>query len=688
MLKHLRKLLLLLPIVAILLCQASPAFASPYESYNYDWWGDPKAAPAAYLPEKQIQGKDLGIGDFNAPEDIFIANKNEIYIADTGNNRIIRMDKDFTNVKVYDSFNNNGIRETFSTPQGVFVDKSGNIYVADSGNKRVVELTSNGTLVRVIGEPKSDILPANFVYEPIKLVVDSANRMYVVGKGVFDGIMQFDAGGKFTGFTGVNKVTYSPAELFWKTVMTKEQRSKMVLFIPQQFNNVEIDEEGFIYATVSEQFSDAPVKRLNPTGEDVLKRIGYFPPKGDIRFDFGGLRKGPSMITSVALDQNGIYSILDNTRGRIFTYDRDGKIMYVYGLLGEQVGNFRIPSDMDMLGDRMVVSDKGLNQLVVFKPTRYGSIIRQAVIDTDIGNEETAVAAWQEALQLNNNLEIAYLGIGKAKLRNGNNQEALTDFKLGMNTVYYSRAFERYRKEFMWENFSKIAIGFFAAIALLIVAKRFIKVKETEPGVARFAWYTIFHPFNGYWDMKFEKKGRIWFALLLLAILAALYLMKQQYTGFIFNPKMTRIQANTFDQVKNVILPFFLWCVANWSITTLMDGEGKFKEIFMVTAYALIPIILFQIPLIVFSNIITIQEASFYHLLDFIATIWFVGLLFVGMLTVHQYSIPKTIATMLLTLVVIGIILFIGLLFFSLLQEILTFFSTIYKELSFRFGEG
>jgi len=685
--KRLSILLLLLSIISILGGPAA-ALAAPYESYNYSWYGDPEPSPVPYLPERQITGTALSVGSFSGPEDMFVTPDGKIYLLDSGNNRIIRMNEDWKVTQIIDKFMNNGAEDTFSVPQGMFVHRDGHLYIADTGNKRIVELEEDGSLVRIIPPPVSDVLPQGFVYQPIKLVVDSAGRIYVVGKGVFDGIMSFDSGGKFTGFMGLNEVQFSPIDLFWKRLMTEEQRSKMILFIPTEFNNVDIDEEGFIFATTGEAFSRSPVKRLNPSGTDVLKRNGYQPPMGDIRWTFDGAMPGSSTIVSVAVDRNGIYSILDNKRGRVFTYDREGKFMYVFGVAGEQQGTFKTPVDIEILGNKILVLDKGMNRFTVFSPTRYGETIRNAVIYTDTGEEDKAIALWEDALKMNNNLEIAYLGMGKAELRQGNNLQAMESFRLGMHREYYSRAFERYRKEFMWEHFNKIALGALAAAVLAFAAAKVIKVRREEPGVVGMAWHNMFHPFNGFWELKYENKGKMWFSLLILLLLSVLYVLKRQFTGFIFNPDAGSTDVSLFAEMLYIALPFFLWCVANWSLTTLMDGEGKFKEIVVATAYALVPLVLVQIPLILLSNVITVQEAEFYNLLESIAYIWVAFLLFVGMLTVHQYSVSKTIATMLLTLVVIAIILFLALLFFSLAQQMLNFGTTIYNELLFRMAEG
>src|SRR5699024_5477222 len=127
-----------------------------------------------------------------------------------------------------------------------------------------------------------------------------------------------------------------------------------------------------------------------------------------------------------------------------------------------------------------------------------------------------------------------------------------------------------------------------------------------------------------------------------------------------------------------------IWCVANWSITTLMDGEGKFKEIIIATAYALVPMIIIYVITTIMSQFITREEAAFYFFLDSFALMWFIFLLFVGIMTIHQYTVAKTIATFFLSFVVMGIIIFLGLLSFSLIQQIYAFVETIFREIAYR----
>lgn len=200
---------------------------------------------------------------------------------------------------------------------------------------------------------------------------------------------------------------------------------------------------------------------------------------------------------------------------------------------------------------------------------------------------------------------------------------------------------------------------------------------------AKYTLHVAFHPFDGFWDLKYENKGKLRIALTILFGVTVMMILKRQYSGYVVNFNYP-LDLNSIDELKYIILPFLLWCVANWSLTTLMDGEGKFKEIVIATGYAMLPLILIYLPNLLLSNVISLREASFYYLLESAATLWFIWLLFIGTMTVHQYTVTKTIMTMLLTVVVMGVIIFLGLLFFSLIQQIIGFVYTIYQELSLR----
>jgi hypothetical protein len=201
----------------------------------------------------------------------------------------------------------------------------------------------------------------------------------------------------------------------------------------------------------------------------------------------------------------------------------------------------------------------------------------------------------------------------------------------------------------------------------------------------RFPFYLTVHPYKAYWELKYERdqKTNLWTSLIILAALSFTMILSSQYSGFLVNYKDPR-ELNSLMEIVYVVVPVLFFCIANWSLTTLMDGEGKFVEIFISTCFALLPLIVINLPWIWLSNFISMEETAFYYVSNSIATLWFLYLLFVGNMTVQQFTASKTILTLFLTAIAMGFMAFLCLLFFSLIQQIAGFVVTIYQELVFR----
>jgi hypothetical protein len=204
-----------------------------------------------------------------------------------------------------------------------------------------------------------------------------------------------------------------------------------------------------------------------------------------------------------------------------------------------------------------------------------------------------------------------------------------------------------------------------------------------KPELYKFPFHVILHPFDGFWDLKYENKGKVRVALIILALLVLNVILQRQFSGFLVNFNDPRT-LNSLDDIQFTVLPFFLFCISNWSITTLMEGEGKFKEIVMATGYALLPIVIVNLPLTFISRLMTQEETAFYYLINSFAAFWFMYLLFVGIMTVHQYTAAKTVLTLVLTVIAMGIVVFLGTLAFSMGMQIYYFIYDIYRELIFR----
>jgi hypothetical protein len=198
-----------------------------------------------------------------------------------------------------------------------------------------------------------------------------------------------------------------------------------------------------------------------------------------------------------------------------------------------------------------------------------------------------------------------------------------------------------------------------------------------------FPWYILSHPFNGFYELKHRGKGLIKVATFYLIIESTMSILHFRYTGFLFNT-FNQEEFNYIRQILLTLLPLLLFIIANWSITTLMDGKGKFKDIYLVIGYALFLKVCLSLLTILLSNVLTMDEAFFYYGLQTIGYGVLIIYGFFGILVIHEYTLTKTFLTVFLTVVSAGVILFLCLLAFSLVQQIYVFVLTIYRELSLR----
>ena len=489
-----RKLMKLKPFLAlclalIVLCTTEGVTAMadelPYDSYNYDYREYIHYTPAPYIPSRTVSGLDFtyngeALGAFKTPQDMCQAPNGDIYIADTGNNRIVVLDSAMKKVlKVVTTFNNNGAEDKFNSPYGVCVSEKGWLYVADMKNKRVVVLDETENVMQIIENPQSESLEDGFVFSPMKVTVDYADRVYVIAQNMFEGIMVFESNGEFTNFFGTINVEISAWDKFWKRLATKEERANQQLFIPTEFTGIDIDPEGFVYASNIDSTGIQGVRRLNPRGEDVIKKGFNANVGGDLAIQGTSDYAGASQFTDVVYRDNGIYSCLDRKRGRIFTYDHEGNLLYIFGGLGTQEGTFTLAAAVEDIGGRIAVLDATKANIICFEETEYGRLINEAVALRYDGDEAEAVALWQRVLELDENNELANTGIGKAYLTAGDYEKAMHYLEIGMARDYYSIAFKRYRNQVLTENLSWILTG---AVVLLIAYYGYKGWKKKKKG--------------------------------------------------------------------------------------------------------------------------------------------------------------------------------------------------------------
>lgn len=199
----------------------------------------------------------------------------------------------------------------------------------------------------------------------------------------------------------------------------------------------------------------------------------------------------------------------------------------------------------------------------------------------------------------------------------------------------------------------------------------------------KFAFYCLTHPLDGFWDLTHEKRGSIAAAntILILTLLARIF--KLQYTSFIFN-NVYWPGVNIFMELASVLFPLALWVVGNWALTTLFDGKGRLGQVYMATCYAMLPYPLIQYPLIVMSNVVTVDEAEFYTVLSGLSLVWAAALIVAAMMQIHEYSMSKTVLFIAGSLFAMLVMVFILLLFFSMISQGVSYFISLGREILFR----
>ena len=445
----------------------------------------------------------------NSAEGITIT-KDAVYIADTENARILKLNHDFEVIDVYltpeDSAFYQMSRSGYETPYGMAY--------------QTLKATSS-----IFNSITSDDL-----FRPKKVAVTPSGVCYCIAANIYEGLVEFGVDTEFNRFLGQNTVYANPLKTFLSNFFTEEQLASFALSLPPMFNNIAISSDGFLYAT-SDPTTDSSsnttiatnmVKIINTKGNDIMKRNGYVKPDGDavylLRSEQDDVVIGPSVLTAVAVSRTGNFTVSDRTRGRLFTYDSEGNLLYITGdqpggtkqagkgnglsnsIINPVALDYLYRTSYDSLGnateeETVIVLDASSSSIILFETTEFGEVVNIAtalyqngvIMDTykvgtdgeyildENGNKIVesmgAESYWRQVIKMNTNYELAYLGIGKALLRRDENDEAMYYFKLAHSATYYSKAYANHRDEVLNQNFNLIMTVVIAFVVLYVVNK-------------------------------------------------------------------------------------------------------------------------------------------------------------------------------------------------------------------------
>ena len=200
---------------------------------------------------------------------------------------------------------------------------------------------------------------------------------------------------------------------------------------------------------------------------------------------------------------------------------------------------------------------------------------------------------------------------------------------------------------------------------------------------SRWVKYAVMHPFEGFEDMRWKKSGSLKISLLIIVLLFFGQIAYGRLYGFQFYVTHDK----TFNIVPYIVQSFILfgaWTLGNWAVCTLLDGEGTLRNICIYSAYSLIPYVVQLYINVILSHFLIRDEYVFMQAIEVIGVGWTVILMFSAIKSVHQYSFGKTAFAIILTIAAMFIMLFLLVLFMSLIQQVYIFISSIYTELSYR----
>lgn len=196
---------------------------------------------------------------------------------------------------------------------------------------------------------------------------------------------------------------------------------------------------------------------------------------------------------------------------------------------------------------------------------------------------------------------------------------------------------------------------------------------------AKYLKYTIFHPFDAFYEIKWRGKGNLLLATLMYALYSIMQVLSYQYTGFVMGGAPL-FAMNSIAIIVMALAPMFIFIISNWSVSTLYNGKGKVKDLYILVGYALLPMIATQGITIIISNMIIMEEASLLLTFNSMGSLWFCFLIFTGLLTIHEFNGKENFMTLLATLVAAIIIVFLCVLYFTLMEQIINFVTTIVQE--------
>ncbi|RKP53081.1 hypothetical protein D7Z26_15215 [Cohnella endophytica] len=661
---------LLLATTALLVAPGTSLARLPYPTNFYDgsqWL----RIQAVYTPAAAF-GADL-----EEPVDLQVGPDDKVYVADKKTDKVVVLGTDGQPIRTLgDEEDGPG---KLSGPEGVFVTSDNLVYVADTGNQRIAVFGADGAFVREYKKPETTLL-ASQRFVPVKLVVDRRGVMYVQTSSSYQGLLRMSQDGEFMGYFGANKAQQSVLSWVKKLILNKEQLAKETPNLPKPITNVSIDQDGFIYTSTGGDYGKGAIRKLNAGGVDSFKNKTLEHGHG---------------IVDTAIDKEGFLYNVDMDSARVNIYDRNGKALFAFGFIDnntQQYGVLGFPTGLGVDSKYNIwIADSRTKTIQKYARTEFGSDVLSALVLYMDGKYEESKPYWERVDARNEMYTGIYQGLGKVYLHEGKYGDALDYMKEAFDKDGYSKAFWEVRLDWLQNHFVGLAgglVAFFAVVTLgvrwlrkWLGRKKFSEFWSKQLTDLRTFGFTMFHPYQGFYKLKETKVSPLVTILILVAVLLVKILSVYE-TGFLFHP-VDLSQIDLVRELEFFVLPWITWIIANYLVCSVKDGEGKFREVVQGSTFALMPYLFFSVPLLVLSNVVTLDEKVIIGTLTSVMTLWLGAMFIVMTQVIHNFDFMETIKNSAITVFAIGTIWLFGFIVFGLSYNLYDFFYQLYKEVSF-----
>lgn len=700
-------------IAALLSGMSLNTFAAGTNSYNrVDVQGNNTALQLSremYRAVTELSAKTLGLEKrLDGITDIYCCNDGTTLLLCGNESRLVRISADYSKaeeVLVVDE-NNTGIN--FKGAKGIYSDENGDIYLADTANSRIIVLDGSGKQKYILSKPESDLIPEDFLYQPVCVRKDKHGYTYILSLGCYYGAILYSPENKFLGFYGSNTVEASALNTLsyiWdKLTGTDIKRSQSIKKLPYSFVGFAFDSEGYMVTctgvTQALNNDKGQIRKISPSGSNILYKRnlrGGSTSSSSVNFleDELVLRKDrtgayvPQTIVSIDVSDDDFIFFLDSTHGTIYIYDSECNMLSAFGGgigKGDQLGTFKNAITLALNGSDLLVADADGYSITVFEQTEYGKTVFKAQSQYLRGDYEDAMPLWEQVLSMDSNSQLAYRGLAMAYYNNGEFQKALNSAKTAVDYTVYDLAWRAILSRRLSDNFGWVVLTVALIAGAVAAAAVYVKKKKLylklNPEI-KLVLEAPFHPFRSFDDLKYKKMGSLKIAVALTVLFYISSVLKATKSGFLYTD--LRIgDYNSLYTLGSTIGLILLWSVCNFLISSTFEGKGTLKEVYIATTYTLAPYILFTLIRTLLSNFLPISASGVLNGIETALVIYVFFMLCIAMITVHEFDFFKFIATGIVVVFAMMLMVFIIFMCSILLKQFGSFLYSIYEETAYR----